>query len=481
MTRFATLAILLFAAALASADAPTQATAKIENFKLTHTLSGKFVPAETHDIQLKTRVLTGAKIQWRVPHGQVVKRGDALIRLEPKDTQRILRDKEIAVQIAEIDLKLAEKSYLLREFNTPRDIAYHKQTAKRAKDDYLSFVKTFRPLGLASLDIERRSMEYSLMSAKEEMRQLKKMYTADDLTEETEEMLLKRQKWSITYYEFKLKKIKINNEKAKTVTLPRRHDDLKRTLGLKQRDEKTYLYQLPLFAAKQKLELQQKRHTANKARTDLAKLRTLAASLTLRAPADGVVYYGRYTNGAFTSFKTAAAKLLPGAFLKANDIVMTIAGTKSIAMETSINESQLGQLTVGDKATLRAKGFPQTRLAATLKSFSLAPRDGKFIARFSVASHPSLRPGMSATGWWTPYHNPKALLLPAKFVHADAASDYVWLKTAKGPARTNVTAGHSFESKTEIVAGLSAGAVVLLSDKPVKPSPKPTDKPAVKQ
>ncbi len=473
MTRFAALSILILAASLASAGAPTQATAATEPLKITYTLAGTFVPATWHDIQMKTRAINGAKIEWSIPHGQTVKRGEVLIRFATKDVQRVLRDKRLAVTIADIDLKLAEELNRLREFNTPRDIAYHKRAAQRAKEDYLSFVKTFRPLELESLDIERRSNEYSLLSAQEELKQLHKMYTADDLTEETEEMLLKRQKWSVTYYEFKLKKTKTNNAKAKSVTLPRKHTDLKRTMELKTRDEKTYLCQLPLFAAKQKTELQQKRVAAETLRDNLKQLEALAASLPLRAPANGVVYYGRYANGAFTPFKTAAPKLLPGAFLKANDVVMTVVETSAIALESSVKESLLSMVAVGQKATVRATGFANARHAATLEQFSLVPRDGKFIMRFALAGHATLRPGMAATGWWTLYNNPKALVLPSGFVHSDETSDYVWLKTATGPVRTLVTIGHSFGGKTEILTGLQPAAVVLKSDKPVKMPAKP--------
>ena len=196
MNRLALLSTLVLATALTSATPTPQtdsATAKIEPLKISYTLSGTFVPAVYHDIQLQTREVTGAKVLWAAPHGQIVRKGDALIRLDTEDIERIIRDKALALELAEIDLKLAIELNRLREFNTPRDIAFHKRAATRTKDDYLSFVNTFRKLEERNVEIDRKSADYSLLSAQEELAQLKKMYAADDLAEETEEMLLKRQ------------------------------------------------------------------------------------------------------------------------------------------------------------------------------------------------------------------------------------------------------------------------------------------------
>ena len=65
---------------------------------------------------------------------------------------------------------------------------------------------------------------------KDELEQLEKMYEADDLTEETEEIVLKRQKNSVEFAEFSLENAKLNRDEMLKVRLPRFDIEIKESL-----------------------------------------------------------------------------------------------------------------------------------------------------------------------------------------------------------------------------------------------------------
>ena len=72
----------------------------------------------------------------------------------------------------------------------------------------------------------KRSVEY-LEYAKEELRQLEKMYRSKDLTEETEEIILRRQRFQVESGEFSLKDAELRRDQTLKVDLPRQEQHVR--------------------------------------------------------------------------------------------------------------------------------------------------------------------------------------------------------------------------------------------------------------
>ena len=67
----------------------------------------------------------------------------------------------------------------------------------------------------------KSAVEY-LEYAKEELRQLEKMYRSKDLTEETEEIILRRTRFQVESSEVQLKEAELRRDVTLKVELPRR-------------------------------------------------------------------------------------------------------------------------------------------------------------------------------------------------------------------------------------------------------------------
>ena len=77
--------------------------------------------------------------------------------------------------------------------STPQKLEAAKRSHRVANEDFTYFDKTNRVQREKSARFNLKSAEQRLENALEELKQLEKMYKADDLTEETEEIILKRQ------------------------------------------------------------------------------------------------------------------------------------------------------------------------------------------------------------------------------------------------------------------------------------------------
>ena len=83
------------------------------------------------------------------------------------------------------EIKLAEELAPLQKAELDRFEDY-------AREDYKRYNNIYLPFDRRSTAMSLKYYEDSLAYAAEELKQLKKMYEADDLTEETEEIILQR-------------------------------------------------------------------------------------------------------------------------------------------------------------------------------------------------------------------------------------------------------------------------------------------------
>src|SRR5690606_1057126 len=99
------------------------------------------------------------------------------------------------------------------------------ESAERALEDarreYKDYTQGDRDRLVKSIDLRLKSSRQQAENVREELRQLEKMYEADDLTEETEEIVLKRQRVAAEMADFMLESAKISHERTLERALPR--------------------------------------------------------------------------------------------------------------------------------------------------------------------------------------------------------------------------------------------------------------------
>ena len=132
-----------------------------------------------------------------VPHGTPVRKGDLVVELDLSKLDDAIDAASEARKTAKLALHVADHELKQAVATNPLTLAAADRTLDDAKDALSYFEKTGRELRENSARRAVKSAERSLESAEEELHQLVKMYEADDLTEETEEIIVKRARYSV--------------------------------------------------------------------------------------------------------------------------------------------------------------------------------------------------------------------------------------------------------------------------------------------
>jgi multidrug efflux pump subunit AcrA (membrane-fusion protein) len=444
---------------------------KKELFKIEVSLKGIFEAERMTEIALRSEQWAAFEVLQAVEHGATVKRGDVLLRFDPEKIDDEIADLRIKAANSESALRLAEENLRATEASTPLDLKAAQRARQIADEDLALFLKVDRQLSERSAENSLKSSVFWLDQQKEELRQLEKMYRADDLTEETEEIVLKRARHGVEMAEFSVENARARRDESLKVEIPRKQETLQQA---------TQRQDIAWTKAKATLPvaLEQTRRDLEKLKVDRArdqkKLKDLLADrelMTIKAPTDGVVYYGRFVRGKWSGMEPLADSLRRGGSVPKNAVVMTVVQARPLWIRSSVTEADLEKVRPGMKATVRPAAFPDMLLAATVARVDAVPAGAdSFEARLELKldeKAAALVPGMTCTVKLVPYLDKAALVAPAKAVFSDELDEeksyvYVTGDGGKTSAKRPVTVGKRSEERVEIVRGLAEGDAILL-------------------
>lgn len=452
-----------------AAPTPATHTVKAGLLKIDVSLKGNFEPQSMKEIVIRPKAWSTFKVLKAVKHGAEVERGDVLVELEMEDIDEAIADQKAKIELAEVALKQAEESLRILEETTPLDLASAERAKRENDEDFKRFLKIDRPMSEKVANYNVETSENYLRNALEELRQLEKMYKADDLTEETEEIVLKRARDAVKRAEFYLEMDKIRRDETLDIRLPRSEETMKQ--GTVRQDLSLQLAKatLPLLLRRSQLELDKLKTQLGKDKEKLEELEGDRAMMEIKAPTDGVVYYGEFKRGEWSGASTLADKLQPEGSITANSVFMTIVKPRPMVLRVKVPEKQIHLFRRGLRGTVEPTGYPDMRLPATVSRIDAIPfTAGNFEALLRVTvgeEAEALVPGMSCTAKFTPYLKKRTLIVPPSAVHTDELDDqkhFVMFVPEEGkPRKQSVTIGKKTEDKVEILDGLVAGDKVL--------------------
>jgi multidrug resistance efflux pump len=436
-------------------------------------LDGVFIATEMQEVAVRPETWTRFTVQDVVEHGIEVKKGDVLVRFDKEPFDEKLAEEEVNQRIGELALMQLEQ-------DTPRserllEIAY--QDAQRAFDqlseDHQYYLKTDRPFMERFAQFRLASAKEDLASQQEELGQLKKMYEADELTEETETIVLRRQEFEVERAELNLELQQASTDYTLKVSLPR--NDLYYATALEQAKlslEKAKMAK-ELGTPRGRFELEKsraERARSVKAHADLLSDKSL---MELRAPIDGTVYYGRCINGQWSEISSLASKLIPYGTVTAQTVVMTVVKQRPLAVLCQVSEKGLTEIQVGGKSTIVPKADDKTELASTVAKVSAVPSASMkypLELELSAESLPEwLVAGMTCTVNVVTYSKEDAIQIPANLLQTDEDNKklkfvMLLLEGEEKPVRREVKVGHSKGKSVEILEGLKPGDRILAGD-----------------
>jgi HlyD family secretion protein len=447
-------------------EKPKSPTAKAEKgpIKAETSFKGVFEASETVEVQVKPEVWSTMTVVKAAEPGTKVKAGDVLAEFDPEKIDKAIRDQEHDQRMADLALKMAELDLPLAERTTPLDLAAAEQGLQRAREDFEKYLREDKQLQIDSVKMSLKSSESMLENQKEELKQLEKMYRSKDLTEETEEIILKRQRFAVEQAEHFLRTAKNRHDRTLAIDLPRRERDMRDSLERAEIAFAKARHAIPMSLEQKKLSMEKAKYERVKAKEKFDHLKKDRQNFTVKAPAAGVVYWGKSVQGQWQSSPT---KLQKGGTVMGDEVFMTIIKEGPLFVRASVDEKDSRAVAAGNACKIATPAFPDAKLSGTIEKVVPVPVGGNYEVRVKLEK-PSVEviPGMTAMVKVITYEKKDAVTVPAAAVFSDEGEDdkFHVFKVSNGkPEKTSVKVGKRAGGKAEILDGLDVGDEVSLT------------------
>ncbi len=466
----------------AKTEAKKRKTHKVEpkRLKVDVSLDGVFVAREMTEVPLRPESWSDYEIVEVVEHGKKVREGETLIKFDDEKLEEAIDDLELEQRLNELAIRKAEDELPRMEKTLKMNHEVAERSNRQAQEDFERYQEIERPQTVKSAEFMVKYYNSSLDYEKDELEQLEKMYEADDLTEETEEIVLKRQRNSVEFAEYSLENAKLNRDETLNVRLPRFDIEIRESLERAEMALARSKLSLSVDLNQARYELEQRKEARTKSLDRHAKLLEDRGLMEIKSPAEGIVFYGQCVNGRWSDTPSLINKYKPHSNASPSSILMTIVEERPVFITASLDEGKRPEVADGQKASIALPAEGADRLEAKVKSVSPIPvSPGKFEIEFELdqdAIPDWVDAGMSCKVEVKSYDKKDAITVPKAAVHDDeddVNKKYVWLITnpddedAK-PERRDVTLGKRSGDDIEITKGLKAGDVVSLEDESKK-------------
>jgi hypothetical protein len=458
-------AALLLPLLLATGAQAAEITIEPKPFFTSQTFNATALPATATLIRLDVKAWADFEFTQLAAHGSSVAAGEALMKFDTEEIDKKLSDARRAFTASELNLAQAELEFKTLTELTPLKLEAARRAARNAAEEHAYFVKTRRKASEESAAQSLKRAKENLENAQEELKQLGKMYDADDLTEETEEIILVRQRDAVARAEFGLRMETLDHERTLKVTLPREAEALataetEATLALAAAEQ-----ELPRKLTLQKIALEAAKTGFAREKENLAKLEADRKLFELKAPAAGWFYHGVIEDGRWTTGELVKTLVVNGKAPLKRPFATFIPATTKLNLVAFVDEATARTFTADLKGTATLGGREDLEIPVTLTTTASTPgTDGRYRANLEAAlpEGVSLTPGNTAEIALITYEKPAAIAIPTKALTYSPAGWSVDVKLADGKSEHRVVKrGRIAKENTEILSGLEAGQVIL--------------------
>ncbi|QGJ70333.1 HlyD family efflux transporter periplasmic adaptor subunit [Planctomycetales bacterium 10988] len=454
------------------AKKPATETVAQEPFQVEVELDGVFEATKTFPVSLSPEEFRTLKVVEAVSHGAQVKEGQTLIRFETEDLDDQIEKLKASRALAELQLQRTREEAAYLQQTVPLRLANVQREQEEAESDLKFYLEIMAPLSERSAKESLKMAEFQVEYSKEELDQLKKMYEADDLTEETEEIILRRAKRQYEYAKFNFERTKTQSERSLEVDLPRQREQRVEQNRLSSIERAKELLQLPISLEEVQLRLEKMEADFEESGKKLKGLQADRKLLVVKSPAEGYIYYGEPTRGSWpnqSAIQQIQKKLRPQGSVTPDEVVMTVVQLRPLMVRASLEEKHRMEVKRGTKGHATPEALPDAEYPVTVTEISLIPLfDKKFDCKLEVSLKEApewLVPGMNCKLSLTTYQNGEALVVPKAVVFGqddEEEAPYVFVYEEGKPAqRQTVELGKSNDKQLEILSGVSAGDLLL--------------------
>jgi multidrug efflux pump subunit AcrA (membrane-fusion protein) len=443
----------------------------VKPIKVFDSFEGRFESTQMQEITTDFKSWSELKIKNVVEEGSVVTKGQVLIEFDPEKLDKAIAEAEFAVRNSEFDFSDAQLAMqeVTRTFEL--DTAIAERTWKNAQEDHEYYRAVSAPERLKDLDYDEKTAGYRVEYAKDELDQLEQMYTEDELTEESEEIVLKRARRDVESAERFMARQLLQIERERKTEIPRdnlRQEDQLQRASLEYEKSKITL---PVKKQRTEISLAKSEFEVQNNKQKLEELKADRDKMSLMSQSNGMVYFGKCVRGKWTGVSGSESRRLEvGDKVPADKVVMTVVDAGQLMIRADLEESKLGDVQPRLRGNALVKAAEDAVIPVTVKSVSRVPLgDGKFDCQLvpQLPGNLQVMPGMTCKMSFLVYENAQAVVAPSKSVFSDdeEVSHYVYVVDGEATQRREVRVGRKSGDDIEILDGLAKGDKIA-KDKP---------------
>lgn len=432
-------------------------------------IKGIAKPQVSAEVSISPKVWGDFVIEKIVEHGTKVKKGERIVWIDTEKCDVYLREQAKERELDMLKLENAKRELDELRVSTERRLAQAETKYQRELEDFAYFNEVVIPAKIAEVKINVEAAKWSNENVREELKQLLIMYAEDGLTEETEEIIVQRQKNSVKYSDFKLQKAQESARLELEVKIPREQADRQRKHEQAVISWEFAKRTLPQALQEKEIAVEKLIMADAKKAKQFAEAKADREAMNIVAPQDGYVYYGEFEESSWD--RDVASKYLHvGNKLPTQKVFMTIVPEDAkMVVGASAGSSVYRNIKVGSKGRLLVNSSPWSRFESRVTAVSQVPNtQGGWSVELSsdLPEGVALKAGEDVKVNFTTFIKESAISVPTNALTEEADGSFsVLLKMTDGETRkTTVVLGESTASKVEVLSGLSVGQVIQIGD-----------------
>lgn len=458
----ALLAVALVATVVLPAAAdkpqPTSVVAEEGVFGAAVSVDLRLAPIDVVEIQIETKRYGGPFEIVEARSTGVVRAGDTLIRFDPTEIDRQIERERIDLELASTKFEDAEVNYAQTMDKLRLGVEEAQRGERIAREELERWLKVERDLRIQEAE---QGLEWSrdgIQNQEEELAQLEKMYQEDELTEETEEIVLRRTRRSLERSRRSLAFRETRHAWFLETVLPREDENLKTALAkavLKlERETKTLELEkraADLGRSKARLDLDAKKRA-------LAELEEDREQMALKAPRDGMCVAGSFSGGKWQGIGEGETAYEAGDKVKANQVLYTLFTPDHLRLVGTVGQDDLDDVVAGQPVWFENSVAADEMFRAEVERVARFPRDDKYEVWMRLdRGDARFQAGQKVKATVLGKTAPVAVHVPVKAVAREGKKAWVHVATDEGFLWREVETGDTIGDRIAVKKGLAAG------------------------
>jgi len=428
---------------------PLSAVATKGTVRRTLDRDGTFVPADADELRLDLDVWRGElTVVEVIPHGSPINEGDIVVRLDTTGIDQKIVEDAMAVERSEMALRHAEEKERLRVEADAEALRRAETAAERAATKLRGYREKEKKFDEESERLSLQSREFGLENQKDELDQLEKMYSEDELVDATEEIVLKRSRRGYAQSQAWANLNEARRVYDKEWYYPWREADLVVEAENKAADLDRLKKNQAMAREKSQSDLEKTRYDLTQQKQKLDELKRDREKFAVRSPRRGILLHGAPEDAPW-------GRIEKGSQLKAKSVFACVADPKQMKVMTTIAEADILKIKTGTAVEVVPVAAENAKMIGRIDVEYLPQKGGIFKATVQLPqADMRVRPGFACKALVILEEERDAVLVPkTALIERDGKEIVRCAKSEAGP----------FEERT-VVTGICDGNNVAIRE-----------------